>query len=480
MNRKLAGIAARFFPLFLVAAGAVQAAPGAPLGAAFPIASNVLTRPAVARSAGGNFVVVYYAGPNGAASLMAQRVNADGTLNGGPILVAAGSTGNWDFNVATDSAGDFVVAWDTFINDQTGIMARRFAADGSAQGAAFAVAQGSKLAFLSEVSLPAVAMSPDGRFVVTWLQQGGIALDQLEFLCLGGVELATGESSILFKAYGSDGNASTLSTVAVSKAGVSIGANLLCGVEAFLSLSQLDQGGEPSLSQSAVAMGSAGDFTLAWSMQNESGAAIAVIPYGNYSLGVAPTRITVQHYSALGLPTDLPQVVQGMTPQPSALEVMLNPRIAEGAAGVALAWNYSDFDVDASKLTLSINDRGYSSALQPLGAAATTASGEELFNQDFLPQIAATPAGSVVTWRATQQSGSAAPQQISAQLLSSAGAAQGGPIEVAASADSNSADVLYAPAIASDSNGDFVVVWTDFSSHAAATATIYGRLYSGQ
>jgi hypothetical protein len=470
MNRKLARIAARFFPLLLLAVGAAQATPGAPLGAAFPISTNGDSRPVVAGSAGGGFVAVYYAGAVGSiATLAAQRINADGTLNGAPIPIASG-TGGVDLAVAADAAGDFVVVWDSFIDAKTSIMAQRFAADGSAQGAALTVGQGT-VDGLSVVTLPAVAMSPDGKFVVTWLQ-GTSAGVPIPLLCLGGGEVAAGESSIRFRAYDSDGTASSLTSVAALKAGAYATVQAFCAVQVQLSV----QNAGTSLTQSVVAMGSGGDFTLAWSLQSANELIVDSTIIGN-----TPSRITLQHYTALGLPTDGPQVVQSASSQPAALQTMVNPSIAVGTDGIALSWDLVAFDTATSTETLSLNDRGYSSStLQPLGAAATTASGRPFSNGDYLSQIAATPGGSVVAWRATQHTGSTYPQQINAQLLSAAGAAQGAPIQVVAVADSYTVDWLSSPAIASDGNGNFLVVWEENTDPTSLSTTIFGRLYSAQ
>lgn len=72
--------------------------------------------------------------------------------------------------VAADQNGNFVVVWESFNHDgdANGIFAQRFNADGTQAGGEFQV----NTYTVSEQNQPAIDMSSDGRFVVTWASNG--------------------------------------------------------------------------------------------------------------------------------------------------------------------------------------------------------------------------------------------------------------------------------------------------------------------
>jgi hypothetical protein len=79
--------------------------------------------------------------------------------------------------VATDGAGNFVVAWETYGLDGTdyGVSARRYTASGKPRGEAFPIES-----FLTgDKREPAVASDADGNFVIAWTgySQGGAQFD---------------------------------------------------------------------------------------------------------------------------------------------------------------------------------------------------------------------------------------------------------------------------------------------------------------
>lgn len=448
----------------MAAAAPALAAPGDPLGPAFLIAGGAgFSPPVVARTPGGDFVTVY--DKNG---MTAQRFHADGTPNGAPIAVDSNHLVGTA--VAADSAGNFAVVWSTFGGSQgSSIMARRFAADGSALGAAFQVSQVEPASGFHYVSGPALAMSADGRFVVSWLRAENLDISPVQLGCLGGVPLATTESSIRFRAYGSDGRAAASEQVAVERSGVFVGVGVFCALQVNLALSELGIGGGPSLTQSAVAMGAAGDFTVAWILDNGSGVGV-----NGAGLSLSISRLSLQHYTAQGIATGLPQQVQGAL-SPLQSQQMLNPRIAQGSGGITLAWN-----VSADPQSLSLIARSYTATPAPRAGASTVRSGKQVWSyDDFRPDIASLPSGSVVAWRSSQLVGSTVPQQVSAQHLDLNSAALGPVIDVANSADGLSLDALSAPGVAADGSGNFVVVWAA-SNRDESDVRVYGRLYSGR
>jgi phosphoheptose isomerase len=123
----------------------------------------------VAMDSDGDFVVVWQSsGQDGSNyGIYAQRYNSSGTPQGSEFLVNTYTTNQQRLpSVAMDSAGDFVVAWQSSVQDGTGygIYAQRYNSSGTPQGSEFLV---NSYTTFSQ-SLPSVAMDSDGDFVITW------------------------------------------------------------------------------------------------------------------------------------------------------------------------------------------------------------------------------------------------------------------------------------------------------------------------
>jgi uncharacterized repeat protein (TIGR01451 family) len=123
----------------------------------------------IAMDAEGNFVVAweYYTDADGY-DILAQRFNAAGTPQGGEFLVNTTTAGYQDLGaLAMDVSGNFIVAWtdDSGVDgDGIGILAQRFAADGSRAGGEFVV----NTTTTGEQYGPAVAMDAEGNFTIAW------------------------------------------------------------------------------------------------------------------------------------------------------------------------------------------------------------------------------------------------------------------------------------------------------------------------
>lgn len=104
--------------------------------------------------------------PDGALSdVFAQRIGANGAERGAPFRVNTATEGvQNDADVGVDAAGNFVIAWQNDVNRLPGgaVRVRRYNAAGTPQGdeVALEVARGAEL--------PAVAVAPDGSYVITW------------------------------------------------------------------------------------------------------------------------------------------------------------------------------------------------------------------------------------------------------------------------------------------------------------------------
>ena len=146
-------------------------ADGVPLGPAFRVNAYTpsdQTRPAIAASHNG-FVVVWMSAnqDRAGAGVFGQAYDADGNRRGVEFPVhAAGSGQQYDPSVAVASDGHIVVTWsDSAVDlDGLGIAGRLFDAYGVPRGGTFVVNTGQP----GSQSGSAVSMAPDGRFVVTW------------------------------------------------------------------------------------------------------------------------------------------------------------------------------------------------------------------------------------------------------------------------------------------------------------------------
>ena len=146
---------------------------GSALGPAIQVdaeAGSVGKSPAIAAADDGGFLVTWQGccGTNGDPVVLARRFAADGSALGDELTVsAAPSAGQYLPTVARGASGEFLVAWMGAANDETGskyrIYGRLVSAEGTPIGSDVALSTGSDRAD----SAPAVAAGPDG-YVVAW------------------------------------------------------------------------------------------------------------------------------------------------------------------------------------------------------------------------------------------------------------------------------------------------------------------------
>ena len=145
---------------------------GVPQGSEFPVNSFTTASqgtPAVAVDAAGNFVVVWQSyGQDGSHySVRGQRFSAAGTPAGVEFQVNSFTTGpQRDPSLAMNDAGDFVVAWQSYLQDGSfyGIFGQRYSAAGTALGTEFPV---NAVTDNNQV-VAAVTADGVGNFVVVW------------------------------------------------------------------------------------------------------------------------------------------------------------------------------------------------------------------------------------------------------------------------------------------------------------------------
>ncbi len=133
------------------------------------VAESVQSDPEVAMDAVGDFVVTWGGFDRGASrtyGIYAQRYNAAGVTQGSEFQVDASTTGIQVSPVtAMDGAGDFVITWSIEVDGSSdGVFAQRYNAAGAAQGSEFQVYSYTS----SQQAAPTVAMDSAGDFVVAW------------------------------------------------------------------------------------------------------------------------------------------------------------------------------------------------------------------------------------------------------------------------------------------------------------------------
>jgi hypothetical protein len=150
-------------------------AAGVPQGAEFQVNTFIAgpqNSAAVAMDAAGNFVVAWQSRDQEAANdfgIYAQRYDAAGTAQGPEIHVNTVTGGAQTVaTVAMDAGGDFVIAWVGADASFSGVRAQRFNAAGAPQGTEFPV----NTTTASDQNFPTAAMDASGDFVIAWNSAG--------------------------------------------------------------------------------------------------------------------------------------------------------------------------------------------------------------------------------------------------------------------------------------------------------------------
>ena len=144
-----------------------------PVGSEFPVnmtMADTQMRPAVAAVGSDGYVVAGESfGQSGNGwDIQARRVGAGGAFQGDDFRVNGDPTLDQRRSAVAGSASGFVVAWDSVApgGPDNDVYARLFDASGAARGGEFRV----NTTLPGRQMVPAVAMAPDGRFVVAWVE----------------------------------------------------------------------------------------------------------------------------------------------------------------------------------------------------------------------------------------------------------------------------------------------------------------------
>lgn len=129
------------------------------------VSAGQQSAPSIAMAPDGSFVVAWQTLVQSNLEVRARRFDSSGTTASGEIAVNT-RTGNTNGSpaIASDARGNFVVAWESTIAGSYEIRARRFDARGSAQSAEIAVNADTA----SSQRAPTLAVAADGAFIVAW------------------------------------------------------------------------------------------------------------------------------------------------------------------------------------------------------------------------------------------------------------------------------------------------------------------------
>jgi hypothetical protein len=262
---------------------------GVPQGPEFQVntfASNTQDGPAVAMDSAGNFVVVWASdGQDGNENgVYAQRYNSAGVAQGSEFQVNTYTTDEQDTPaVAMDSAGNFVVVWESWDQDgdENGIYGQRYNSAGVPQGSEFQVSTYTT----NGQDDPKVAMDSAGNFVVVW------ETDDLD-----------------------DGSSDAIYGQRYNSAGVAQGSEFQ--VNTYTTSDQDDV---------SVAMDSAGNFVVVWESSGQD---------------VSSTGVYAQRYNSAGAPQGSEFQVNTYTTSGQG-----DPSVAIDAAGnFVIGWESSNQD----------------------------------------------------------------------------------------------------------------------------------------
>ena len=400
----------RFTFIFALAAAVSPAAAwpqGNPVGPEFRVNSFTTANqryPANAVGGAGDFVVVWESNLQDGAGygVFGQRYSGGGTPLGPEFRV---NTLTVDSQrrpaVGADSAGNFVVVWESLNQDGSayGVFGQRFAANGSPLGPEFRVNSSTP----SDQRAPAVAVDGLGNFVVAWQSR-------------------TSQYEIFGQRY--------------ANSGVPLGA------EFRVNTSSLGPQDQP-----AVAADAAGNFAVIW-RQNTTGA-----------------RILGQRYSSSGSPLG----AQFAVSQPCYPCSVFTPAVACDPPGnfVVVWWRQYPY----GGANNWIAGQRYASSGAPLGGLFRVNTYNTNFERD--PAVATDAAGNfVVVWESDgAQDGSFG--GVFGQRFASSGAPLGPEFLV----NTYTTQTQWEPAVAADPTGNFVVTWTSVVQDGSQFG-VYGQRYN--
>ncbi len=491
-------------------------AAGAAQGSAFLVntfTTNDQVSPTVAMDAAGDFVVAWQSyGQGGAAyGIYARRYNSSGAAQGSEFKVNTYTTG-WQGapTVAMDATGDFVVTW-TGIgtgDPSYGIFAQRYNSSGMAQGSEFLV----NTYTTNGQDYSSVAMDATGDFVIAWESGGqdgsgyGVCaqrynssgMAQGEFpvntyttgdQTLPAVAMdAAGNFAIAWQSTGQDGSGYGVYGQRYAAAGTAIAGEVPLNV--------YTTGGQ---GLPAVAMDADGDFVVAWQGQSATDGSgvtarqfrVTALTQYTYDSKSRPTATTdadgntsqSSYDSAGNVVTTTDQRGNVTTNTYDAMGRVLSTTLPAPSANPV--WNYaydglgqlvSQTDPLGNTTTMAYDGRGnLISTVTPItfSPAAANQANTYTTGAQLASMVASDANGDyVVVWQSNGQDGSG--YGIYAQRYNASGQADGPEFRV--NTDTNGQQAR--PTVAMDSAGDFVVAWQSYGEDGGFGYGIYAQRYN--
>jgi|GEM_PF-1010260 len=359
----------------------------------------------VATDSTGDFVIAWQSNVQDGSNygIYAQRYNSAGIAQGSEFKVNTYTTGNQIVpSVAMDASGDFVVAWTSYAEDGSGhgIYAQRFNAAGVAQGSEFKV----NTFTTNGQTLPSVAMDSNGDFAIAW------------------------------SSYGQDGSNLGVYAQRFNSSGTPQGGEFL--VNTYTTNYQ---------TRPSVAMDPAGDFVVTWESYNQDGNVVGIFAQRFNAMGIAlGSEVQVNTYTT---------------------NYQTRPSVAMDSSGdFVVAWQ--SFVQDGSLYGIyaqRFNSAGITQGSEFRVNARTT-------NSQGNPSVAMTSSGDFVIAWSTDQDGSL--YGIYSQRYNAGGSAQGPEFQINAYTTNNQTH----PAVAMDPKGDFVVAWQSYTQDGSGYG-VYAQRY---
>lgn len=454
--RFLVSLASRRFALaaLTLATGSVLAAPGNPLG--LPVQVNAAgteemeqQQPDIAQVPDGR-VVVAWSAIDGAASsnlIMARRYAASGAAQDAPFRVNPADGSSLHARVAADAAGNFIVVWQQLDNATSPatsrIWLRRYSAAGAALSGALAVDTGIATAF--DQLNPEIAMNAPGQFVISWNTRRRFKQ---------GAYWQFSEGPVLARRYAAGGiPQGEAFEVAQRDSGLILVPAQVLAVPAYVAAYFGFAAEGP-----AVDLAADGHFVVAWT----SGSIVSALA----GLAVTESRVAnglqsiqAQRFDSagnkLGKPSQAMSLVSWRQDHFDAPDVALTPD-----GGYVLAYvQYEPLRLAASRRGLFL--QRYSAAGKAVGASLKVSRDAGANAETSSPSVAVDSNGNlIVAWLAYNTRAGAGTGIVS-RVYASDGS-ELGPAVVARVADSSTL-VDPNPRIALRPDGDYLLVWGDYS-----------------
>ena len=410
----------RWGVLLLLAAPAWPQSPPIPVGGQFQVNTYTTSNqssPSITSDAEGDFVVVWTSGGSSggdtsSSSVQGQRFAAGGAALGGEFQVNTyTSSGQSSPSVASDAEGDFVVVWTS--NGSSGgdtltfsVQGQRYAAGGAALGGQFQV----NTYTTNRQFTPSVASDAEGDFTVVWASNGSSGSDT-SLYSIQGRRYAAGGAAL-----GGEFQVNTYTT--------------------------------SNQQYPSVASDAEGDFVVSWHSDGSSG--------GDTSL----YSVQGQRYAAGG--TLLGGQFQVNTYTTSDQRYLSVASDAEG--NFVVVWQSTGSSGGDASST-SVQGQRYAAGGALLGGQFQV--NTYTTNDQRYPSVASDAEGDfVVVWQSNGSSGGdTSSTSVQGQRYAAGGAPLGGQFQVNTYATSGQ----FFSSVASDAEGDFVVVWTSTGSSGGDT-----------